>query len=137
MVHKLLVVMALLLLTNACANHALFMSDPPGARVVIKGEAADGTPCMFDYATSSGETGAVVIEKTGFVPLQRDMKADGVDSTARNRWLAAGVVWSPLWLGTFFTKKLKNSFRFVLKQDPAIVAMETGKAGRTARLFNG
>ena len=37
-------------------------------------------------------------------------------SASRNRWLAAGVVWSPLWLGTLFTKKLKEGYEFVLKR---------------------
>jgi hypothetical protein len=39
-----------------------------------------------------------------------------VDREARNTWLAAGVVWSPLWLGTLFTKKLKDSYAFVMKK---------------------
>ena len=45
------------------------------------------------------------------------IKADKTDSGAMKRWLVAGAVWSPLWLGTFFTKKLKESYIFVMKRD--------------------
>ena len=91
---------------------------------MVNGENIGITPCAFDYASSSGETYQIVLEKNGFEPLQRDMKADETDTSARNGWLAAGVVWSPLWLGTFFTKKLKDSYQFVLKQDNPLVAMD-------------
>ncbi len=124
MLNKLIAVITLLFLTTACANQAVFISDPPGAMVMINGEPVGVTPCAFDYASSSGETYEVVVEKTGFEPLQREMKADETDTSARNSWLAAGVIWSPLWLGTFFTKKLKDSYQFVLKQDAATVAMD-------------
>lgn len=124
MIRKLTTILTLLFLTTACANQALFISDPPGARVMIDGEVVGVTPCAFDYTTSSGSRYDVVIEKNGYEPLQRDMQADEIDRSARNRWLAAGVVWSPLWLGTFFTKKLKDSYRFVLKQETPVVALE-------------
>ena len=124
MLIKLIAVMTLLFLTTACANQAIFISDPPGAQVMINGEQVGVTPCAFDYATSSGETYTVVVEKNGFEPVQHNMQADETDTSARNSWLAAGVVWSPLWLGTFFTKKLKDSYQFVLKQDATTVAMD-------------
>lgn len=124
MIRKLIAVITLLFLTTACANQAVFISDPPGALVMVDGETVGVTPCAFDYTTSSGETYDVLIEKNGFVPMQRDVKADEVDTTARNSWLAAGVIWSPLWIGTFFTKKLKDSYQFVLKQDLPVVAMD-------------
>lgn len=123
MINKLIAVATLLFLTTACANQAVFISDPPGARVMVNGAAVGVTPCAFDYVTSSGETYAVVIERNGFEPMQWEMKADEVDPSARNRWLAAGVIWSPLWLGTFFTKKLKDSYQFVLKQEAPVVAI--------------
>lgn len=124
MTRKLIAVMTLLFLTTACANQAVFISDPPGARVMVDGETVGVTPCAFDYHTTSGDTYQVVIEKNGFEPVQHNVKADVVDTSARNSWLAAGVVWSPLWLGTFFTKKLKDSYQFVLKQDTSVVAMD-------------
>jgi hypothetical protein len=43
---------------------------------------------------------------------------DEVDSEARNRWLVAGAVWSPLWLGAIFTKKLKDTYDFALSAEP-------------------
>lgn len=124
MIRKLITVLTLLFLTTACANQAVFISDPPGASVMVNGDTVGVTPCAFDYVTSSGESYEVVIEKNGFEPLQWNVQADEVDTSARNSWLAAGVVWSPLWLGTFFTKKLKDSYQFVLKQDAPVVAME-------------
>lgn len=124
MVRKLIAVITLLFLTTACANQAVFISNPPGAQVTVNGENIGVTPCAFDYASSSGETYQIVLEKTGFEPLQHDMKADETDTSARNGWLAAGVVWSPLWIGTFFTKKLKDSYQFVLKQDSPLIAMD-------------
>ena len=47
------------------------------------------------------------------------MVTDEVDAEARNRWMAAGAVWSPLWLGTIFTKKLKDTYDFALRSEPA------------------
>lgn len=59
------------------------------------------------------------------------IKADEVDQDARKKWLAAGVVWSPLWLGTVFTKKLKDSYEFVLKKSaPSANAQAEGSASR-------
>jgi hypothetical protein len=43
---------------------------------------------------------------------------DEVDTEVRGRWLAAGVIWSPLWLGTIFTKKLKDTYDFALRAEP-------------------
>jgi hypothetical protein len=123
MILKLIAVMTLLFLTTACANQALFISNPIGAQVKINGEPIGITPCTFNYSSSSGDTYDVTVEKTGFKPLQHNMKADETDTSARNSWLAAGAVWSPLWLGTFFTKKLKDSYQFILKQDTSVVAM--------------
>ena len=125
MLIKIIAVMIILFLTTACANQAVFISDPPGAQVLVNGEPVGVTPCAFDYVSSSGETYAVVVEKNGFEPVAHNVQADEVDTSARNSWLAAGVVWSPLWLGTFFTKKLKDSYQFVLKQDRATVAMDS------------
>lgn len=123
MICKLIIVLAILCLTTACANQAIFISDPIGAQVRINGEQIGVTPCAFNYSTSSGESYDVILEKTGYEPLQREMKADEIDSSARNSWLAAGVVWSPLWLGTFFTNKLKDSYQFIMKRETSVVAM--------------
>jgi hypothetical protein len=122
MIRKLIAVTTLLFLTTACANQAVFTSNPIGAQVSVNGNPIGVTPCTFNYSTSSGGSYDVTIEKTGFNSLQHNMKADEVDTTARNNWLAAGVVWSPLWLGTFFTNKLKDSYQFVLKQERPVVA---------------
>lgn len=121
---KLIAILTILFLTTACANQAVFISDPTGAQVRINGEPVGVTPCAFDYVTSSGETYDIEIEKPGYEPMRRTMTADEVDASARNRWMAAGVVWSPLWLGTLFTNKLKDSYQFVLKQETPMIAME-------------
>jgi hypothetical protein len=115
--------LTVLFFTTACANQAIFISDPIGAQVRINGEQIGVTPCAFNYSTSSGESYNVLIEKTGYEPLQREMKADEIDSSARNSWLAAGVVWSPLWLGTLFTNKLKDSYQFIMKHETSVMAM--------------
>jgi len=38
--------------------------------------------------------------------------------------MMAGVVWSPLWLGTFFTKKLKESYLFVMKRNEPLMTAQ-------------
>jgi hypothetical protein len=118
MFRKLFLIMLLALLTSACAHQAAFTSDPPGAQVMVDGKEIGVTPCSFDYQLSSGGSHDVTVAKPGFTPVHFEVKADEVDKQARNKWMAAGVVWSPLWAGTLFTKKLKDSYEFVLREDP-------------------
>ncbi|MBN1957061.1 MAG: PEGA domain-containing protein [Desulfuromonadales bacterium] len=102
----------------ACAPHqALIQSEPPGALVTINGKTVGETPVYYDYNLSRGKQHQVQISRTGYEQVDLTIKADKTDSTAMQRWLMAGVVWSPLWLGTFFTKKLKESYLFVMKRD--------------------
>ncbi len=110
-----IVVILIFSLTTACAaRQAAFLSNPPGAEVVIDGQLIGTTPCQYDYRLGRGDDHQILMAKTGFEPVNLVIKADEVDTSARNRWLVAGVVWSPLWLGTFFTKKLKDSYEFTL-----------------------
>jgi hypothetical protein len=95
----------------------LIQSEPPGAIVTIDGKQIGQTPVQFDYALSSGSQHQVTIAQQGYEPVDLTIKADKTDSGAMKRWLAAGVVWSPLWIGTFFTKKLKESYLFVMKRN--------------------
>jgi len=123
MFRKLLAILLLTCLTTACAQHAAFTSDPPGAKVLVDGKAIGTTPCSYDYQLGPGSSYAVVVDKPGFEAVHFAVKADEVDQKARNSWLAAGVVWSPLWLGTLFTKKLKDSYEFVLQaEEPQLTA---------------
>ena len=116
---KLLIIILLALFTSACAQQAAFVSTPPGAQVFIDGEEIGVTPCAFDYKLSNNAQHDVTIAKEGFEPVNFVVVTDEVDAEARNRWLAAGAVWSPLWLGTIFTKKLKDTYDFALRSEPA------------------
>ena len=128
MFHKLLIVVLLATFTSACAQQAAFVSTPPGAHVLIDGQEIGVTPCSFDYQLSNNTRHKVTIAKEGFEPINFAVLTDEVDTEARNRWLAAGVVWSPLWLGTIFTKKLKDTYDFALRAEPpqmTATAMQT------------
>ncbi len=118
MLRKLFIVVLLATFTSACAQQAAFVSTPPGAQVFIDGQEIGVTPCAFDYKLSQNDSHEVTISKQGYDPVNFVVIADEVDTVARGRWLAAGVVWSPLWLGTAFTKKLKDIYDFALRAEP-------------------
>ncbi len=122
---KLLVLCVLVAFLSACAPHqALIQSDPPGALVTIDGNEIGTTPIQYSYSLDAGGQHSVEISRPGYEPVDITIKADKTDSSAMKRWLAAGVVWSPLWLGTVFTKKLKESYLFVMKRsDPQLTAL--------------
>lgn len=127
MFKKIMAVLLLTLFTSACAHQAAFHSEPAGATVFVDGQPIGVTPCQYNYKLSSGSNYEVILEKEGYEKIRHNVKADEVDREARNSWLAAGVVWSPLWLGTFFTKKLKDSYAFVMKKAaPAYTAKIDG-----------
>lgn len=126
MLRKLVIVVALCCFTSACANQAMILSEPPGAQVYVDGQAVGVTPCEYKYSNSSGSSFEVTVKKPGYEPISHQIKADETDVGARNSWLAAGLVWSPLWLGTFFTKKLKDSYQFVMKK---VAPQWTAQAG--------
>ena len=119
MYKKLFIIILLAIFTSACAQQAAFVSTPPGAQVLIDGEEIGVTPCAYDYKLSNNARHDVTIAKDGFEPVNFVVVTDEVDTEARGRWLAAGAVWSPLWLGTIFTKKLKDTYDFALRSDPA------------------
>lgn len=107
-----------LFISGCATNQAAFISSPPGADVFVNGEAIGTTPCQFEYHNDAGSSYEVVIQKDGFELLNQKVQSDETDRDAQGTWLAAGLVWSPLWLGTLFTKKLKDSYEFILKQAP-------------------
>ncbi|MFA5515608.1 MAG: PEGA domain-containing protein [Desulfuromonadales bacterium] len=114
---KIVAAILLLIFSTACAPQtALFLSEPPGARVLVNGEEIGQTPCDYRYGLGAGGKYEITMAKDGYEPVQQLVVADETHVGARNRWLAAGVVWSPLWLGAFFTKKLKDGYEFVLKR---------------------
>ena len=120
MFRKFIAITLLALLTSACASQqAAFVSTPPGAQVFINGQEIGVTPCAFDYKSSKETSHEVTIAKNGYEPVSFVVVTDEVDTDARNRWMVAGAVWSPLWLGTLFTKKLKDSYDFALRAEPA------------------
>ena len=122
---RLLALVVMFAFLSACAPHqALIQSEPPGAMVMINGTEIGQTPVQFDYALSTGSQHQVQISHQGYEKVNLTIKADKTDSGAMKRWLMAGVVWSPLWIGTIFTKKLKESYLFVMKRDnPQVTAM--------------
>lgn len=117
-------IVLLCFLTCACAaNQAAFISEPAGASVYVNGELIGTTPCQLSYRSGTGEDIQVVLRKAGFEAVEQTFKADEVDQGARKTWLTAGLVWSPLWIGTLFTNKLKDSYEIVMKQDaPRVTA---------------
>ena len=122
---KLFTLFVLVAFLSACAPHqALIRSEPPGAMVTIDGTEIGETPIQYDYVLSTGSQHQVQISHQGYERVDLTIKADKTDSGAMKRWLMAGVVWSPLWIGTIFTKKLKESYLFVMKRDkPQMTAM--------------
>lgn len=119
MFRKLIAIALLALLTSACASQkAAFISTPPGAQVFIDGQEIGTTPCAYDYKSSQKTSHEVTIAKYGYEPVNFMVETDEVDTRSRNRWMVAGAVWSPLWIGTLFTKKLKDGYDFALKAEP-------------------
>ncbi|NOY12887.1 MAG: PEGA domain-containing protein [Deltaproteobacteria bacterium] len=115
---KLITLVVLSAFLGACAPHqALIQSEPPGAIVTIDGKQIGATPVHYDYALSTGRQHQINIAQQGYEQVDLTITADKTDSGAMKRWLMAGVVWSPLWLGTIFTKKLKESYLFVMKRN--------------------
>ncbi len=115
---KLLTLLVLIVFLSACAPHqAMIQSDPPGAIVTIDGKEIGTTPLQYDYNLGIGNQHHVQVSRQGYESVDLAIKADKTDCGAMKRWLVAGVVWSPLWIGTFFTKKLKESYLFVMKRD--------------------
>lgn len=121
---KLITFIILIAFASACAPHqAMIHSDPPGAIVMIDGEKVGTTPIAYDYHLSSGEKHQVSVAQDGYESVALTIAADKTDKSAMKRWMMAGVVWSPLWLGTLFTKKLKESYMFVMKRsEPQLTA---------------
>lgn len=119
MLRKLFIIMLLTFFTSACAQQAAFVSTPSGAKVFIDGQEIGETPCAYDYNLSNNESHDVTIAKPGYDKVNFVVITDEVDTAIRGRWLAAGVVWSPLWLGTLFTKKLKDTYDFALSAEPS------------------
>jgi hypothetical protein len=116
---KLTCLILLLAFTSACApTRALIQSEPPGAIVIIDGKELGITPVNYSHKLSTGQQHKISLQHKGFEPVAMTIKADKTDANALKRWLTAGLVWSPLWIGTFFTKKLKESYMFVMKRTP-------------------
>ena len=122
---KLVALFVLVAFLSACApHHAYIQSEPPGALVTINGEEIGTTPLQYDYSLGMESQHQVKISRPGYESVDLAIKADKVDSGAMKHWLMAGVVWSPLWLGTLFTKKLKESYLFVMKRsEPQMTAL--------------
>jgi hypothetical protein len=121
MLKRFVALLLLLFFTSACANQVAFLSTPAGAEVFVDGDQVGVTPCLYQYKSNSGREYEVVIKKEGYQAVEEKLLADQVDKSARKKWLTAGLVWSPLWLGTYFTKKLKDSYPYVLKRPAPVL----------------
>lgn len=107
------------ILISGCATHqTTFMSQPAGATVFVNGEVVGQTPCSFCYQGGAEKDFQVRVEHQGYQAMQQSVSSDEVDAKERSKWLAAGVVWSPLWIGTMFTHRLKDSYEFILRENP-------------------
>jgi len=114
---KLTCLILLIAFTSACApTRALIQSEPPGAMVTMDGKELGVTPVSYNHKLSSGQQHTISLQHQGFESVDMTIKADKTDAPALKRWLTAGVVWSPLWIGALFTKKLKESYMFVMKR---------------------
>jgi hypothetical protein len=123
---RLFIACLMLLLLSSCAKQqALFLSEPAGARVSVNGEYVGTTPFTFDYKLSTRTENMVTIEKEGYVPLQVMVKADEVNQHEMKKWLTAGLVWSPLFMGALFTNGMNDSVMLMLKRDQSYVADAT------------
>ena len=111
----------LCLLPSCAAQRTVFFSDPPGAQVTVNGEVVGKTPCEYHYRAGTGKRYEVEVHKGDYQPVSEQIETDTVDKKSRARWLLAGLIWSPLWLGTFFTKKLQDSYHFVLTKVKQVV----------------
>ncbi|MCB2180796.1 MAG: PEGA domain-containing protein [Desulfobulbaceae bacterium] len=116
MLRKMISIFLLLAFTSACAQKTAFFSDPPGAQVFVNGEEIGRTPCDYHYKSSTSKIYLVEIQENGYEPLKQTLATDEVDRKARAKWRAAGLVWSPLLIGSFFTKKLKEAYHFLLSK---------------------
>jgi hypothetical protein len=135
MLNKTAAAILLITLLSACAPQtARFLSEPSGAQVTIDGEMIGETPCEFHYGLGAGGDYEVVVTKNGYETVRQVIEAEETDVAARNRWLVAGVIWSPLWLGAVFTKKLKEGYEFVLKKaTPQLTAQAEREYGEQYR----
>ncbi|RJX32299.1 MAG: PEGA domain-containing protein [Desulfurivibrio sp.] len=117
MPRKMITFLLLLVLAGGCAQKTAFYSSPPGAMVFVNGEAIGQTPCEFEYTSSTARTYQVELQAEGYKPLQTEVATDEVDRKARGRWLSAGLVWSPLFIGAAFTRKLKSVYHYFLARE--------------------
>lgn len=132
MLKKFIAALLLTFFTSACANQAVFLSDPPGASVIIDGELVGVTPCKFNYNNSAGEQYEVTVTKDGYGTVQHEITAGEVDRATRSRLLTAGLIipgGSALMLGALFTKKLRDNYEFVLEPAPPTLTARTNSVG--------
>jgi hypothetical protein len=116
MLRQMIAISVLLAFTCSCAQKTAFFSDPPGAHVFVNGEEIGRTPCDYHYKSSTSKIYLVEVQEDGYEPLKQNLATDEVDQKARAKWRAAGLVWSPLLIGSFFTKKLKEAYHFLLSK---------------------
>jgi hypothetical protein len=134
MLRKVIAAILLTVFTSACAHQAAFLSEPPGARVMVDGKVVGVTPCTFDYSTSAGDSYEVSVSMDGYDTIRHEITADEVDRVARKKLLAAGLLipgGSALMLGALFTRKLKANYEFALKKSAPTLTAQADPASET------
>lgn len=116
MLRKMIAVLLLLFSTSACSQKTVFYSNPPGAQVFVDGEAIGRTPCEYRYKSSTSKTYLVEVQEHGYDSVNQTLATDEIDLKSRAKWRAAGLIWSPLLIGSFFTKKMKSAYHFFLSK---------------------
>ncbi|RME34188.1 MAG: PEGA domain-containing protein [Deltaproteobacteria bacterium] len=114
-------------LAGCAANRATFTSVPAGARVLVDGREIGTTPCSLNYRCDGGSERQVTLLLDGFAPVHYTIRSDEVDHQAQAGWITASIIvplGSPLLIGTLFSKKLKDSYEFVLRPDDEQVASQ-------------
>ncbi|PLY01007.1 MAG: hypothetical protein C0623_06345 [Desulfuromonas sp.] len=114
------------LLASGCARKTMILSEPARARVFVDGKEVCATPCTYRYRTGlKSKSYELLLRKEGYLPVRYEMTSNEVDEGARSSLWTAGLIipgGSLLWLGTLFTKKLKDSYDFVLHEEGSVVA---------------
>ncbi|HKL48541.1 MAG TPA: PEGA domain-containing protein [Desulfuromonadales bacterium] len=121
MLRKILVVLLVSLFSAGCSSQAVFLSEPSGADVFVNGSKVGTTPFKYEYTLNAGGHYSVALKKKGYETVMYTMASDEINEEKRNMLLTAGTIipgGSVLWVGALFTKGLKDTYEFTLKEQP-------------------
>ncbi|MCK5228211.1 MAG: PEGA domain-containing protein [Desulfobulbaceae bacterium] len=138
MIRKFTPLILALFFLSSCAQKTIFVTEPPGALVYVDGAEVGASPCDYQYQSGLKRNFDIEIREDGYETVRATLQTQEVDRESRLKWVAAGIIWSPLWLGVFFTQKLKDGYNFVLnkKEEPIFVAQAQDETLPTKRPYN-